>query len=124
MDSKTQIVEQRHQFDMNTGWDYYRNHLQRGEGKMFSYLWNRFQWNYWHRMNMVPSFPLNVHIESSSQCNIKCDHCFRQYMDMKEDENMPMDMLMLSLGYKYSQQIHSNQFSRPLGFLEGNKWLV
>jgi len=92
MDNKTQIAEQPHQFDMNTGWDYYRNHLQRGQGKMLSYLWNRFQWNYWHRMNMIPSFPLNVHIESSSQCNIKCDHCFRQYMDMKEDENMPMDM--------------------------------
>jgi radical SAM protein with 4Fe4S-binding SPASM domain len=91
-DKTVAIKENRHQFDLNTGWAYWRNHLERGKGKMVQYLWNRVQWNYLHKFNFVPSFPLNVHIESSSECNIKCDHCFRQYMDMKEDEHMPMDM--------------------------------
>ena len=85
------IKQNKLQFDMDTGWQSVMNHIGRGKGHIVSYLWNRFKWNYYHRMNIVPNFPLNVDIESSSKCNIKCDHCFRQYMDMHEYDFMPME---------------------------------
>jgi len=87
-----QIKENKLQFDMDNGWKNIKNHFRRGRGHMFAYLWNRFQWDYFHRMNIVPRFPLNVDIESSSRCNIKCEHCFRQYMDMHESDFMTMPL--------------------------------
>ena len=80
------------QFDMNTGWQWWSNHWRRSKGNVLAYIWNRFQWNYFHRFNLVPRFPLNIDVESSSACDIKCDHCFRQYMDMKENEFMSMEV--------------------------------
>lgn len=86
------IHQNKLQFDMETGWKNIQNHFRRGQGHLIAYFWNRFQWDYFHRMGIVPQFPLNVDIESSSTCNLKCDHCFRQYMDMHEKEFMEMDM--------------------------------
>ena len=31
-------------------------------------------------------------IEASSTCELKCDHCFRQYMDMRENRFMKFDL--------------------------------
>jgi MoaA/NifB/PqqE/SkfB family radical SAM enzyme len=80
------------QFDMDSGWNGFRNHLKRGKGHLLAYAWNRIKWDYFHRFNIVPQFPLNVDIEASSRCNLKCDHCFRQYMDMHESDYMSIDL--------------------------------
>lgn len=111
LDKKVAIKENHHQFDLNTGWSYWKNHLQRGQGKMIQYLWNRVQWNYFHKFNLVTKFPLNLHIESSSQCNIKCDHCFRQYMDMKEDEHMSMEMYKKIIDECAEHNLYTLKFS-------------
>lgn len=79
------------QFSCETPVEYWRNEFSRGRGKLLSYAWNRAQWNYFPR-RVVPKFPLNVDIEASSKCQIQCDHCFRQYMDMGEDEFMTLDL--------------------------------
>jgi len=79
------------QFSCETNWEYWRNEYRRARGKIFSYLINRYQWKYYPRRK-VPSFPLNVDIESSSKCQLQCTHCFRQYMDIGEDQYMPMEM--------------------------------
>lgn len=87
-----QIKENKLQFDMDSGWNNIMNHIRRGRGHLLAYFWNRFQWDFFHRFNIVPRFPLNVDIESSSRCNLKCEHCFRQYMDMHESDFMPMSL--------------------------------
>ncbi len=86
------IKQNKLQFDMDTGIEGLRNHLRRGRGHLLAYAWNRLQWNWFHRFKRVPKFPLNIDIESSSDCSLKCDHCFRQYMDMKESGRMEMDL--------------------------------
>jgi len=85
--SETQV-----QFTFETKTQYLKNELKRARGKFFSYLWFRFRWNYYPRWRIVPSFPLNIDIEVSSRCNLRCDHCFRQYMDIGEDDLMPFEM--------------------------------
>ena len=90
--NKKSIQRTRLDFEMKTGWARITNHLRRGKGHLLPYLWNRFQWEYFPRMNIVPRFPLNVDIESSSKCNIKCKHCFRQYMDIEESAFMPFGL--------------------------------
>jgi len=79
-------------FNMNSFLEELSNHLRRGHGHIYSYIWNRIQWNYFHRFNFKPSFPLNIDIESSSSCNIKCDHCFRQYLDVPESALMQFEV--------------------------------
>lgn len=86
------IKQNKLQFDMDTGWQSVMNHFRRGKGHLISYFWNRFKWDYFHRFNIVPQFPLNVDVEASSRCNLKCEHCFRQYMDMHEYDFMPMEL--------------------------------
>lgn len=86
------IKQNKLQFDMDSGLSSFFSFLKRGKGHVFSYLWNRFQWNYFHRLNLVPPFPLNVDIEACSMCNLLCDHCFRQYMDIPESSLMPMPL--------------------------------
>ncbi len=86
------IKENRLQFDMDTGWEGFLNHFRRGRGYLIAYFWNRFQWEYFHRLNLIPKFPLNVDIEASSRCNLLCEHCFRQYMDMHESDLMPFPL--------------------------------
>jgi len=65
-----------------------RNNIKRGQGKLLPYMINRFQWTYFPKLKIVPRFPLNIDIEVSSRCNLACDHCFRQYMDIKENQLM------------------------------------
>lgn len=79
------------QFSCESNFEYWRNEYKRSKGKLFSYLWNRYQWKYWPRKK-VSKFPLNIDIEVSSRCQIECDHCFRQYMDIGENDLMPLDM--------------------------------
>jgi len=79
------------QFSCETPLEYWINEYRRGKGKLLSYTLNRIQWKYYPK-RIVPHFPLNVDIEVSSKCQIKCDHCFRQYMDIGENDFMPMDM--------------------------------
>lgn len=79
------------QFSIETPLEYWRNEYRRAKGKIFSYIWNRYQWKNWPRKK-VPKFPLNIDIEVSSRCQIDCDHCFRQYMDIGEDGFMPFEM--------------------------------
>jgi radical SAM protein with 4Fe4S-binding SPASM domain len=84
--SETQV-----QYSLESFWENAQNAWRRSKGKRLAYLKNRYQWRY-TATKRVPDFPLNVDIEASSICQIKCDHCFRQYMDMGEHENMPLDM--------------------------------
>ncbi len=79
------------QFSCETNLEYLRNEYTRGKGKLLSYIKNRIQWKYYPRKK-VPRFPLNVDIEVSSRCQLKCDHCFRQYLDIGENDFMPLDM--------------------------------
>ncbi|MEW6263542.1 MAG: radical SAM/SPASM domain-containing protein [Thermodesulfobacteriota bacterium] len=72
--------------------DFVRNEWRRARGKPLSYLWFKLRWNRWPAYRVVPKFPLNVDIEVSSACNLRCDHCFRQYMDVGENSLMPLDM--------------------------------
>lgn len=80
------------QFSCENRREYVRNELRRGRGKMLAYLKNRYQWQQYPKRRIVASFPLNVDIEVSSRCQIKCDHCFRQYMDIGENDLMPLEM--------------------------------
>ena len=79
------------QFSCENTHEYLQNEYKRGNGKLPAYIWNRIQWKYYPRRK-VPRFPLNLDIEISSKCQIKCDHCFRQYMDIGENDFMPLDM--------------------------------
>jgi radical SAM protein with 4Fe4S-binding SPASM domain len=72
--------------------DYWKNQWRRAKGKSLSYLWFKLRWKKFPKYYLVPKFPLNVDVEVSSICNIKCDHCFRQYMDIGENDLMPMNM--------------------------------
>lgn len=80
------------QFTFETRRDYWKNEWKRARGKLLDYVWFKFRWKYYPKMRIVPTFPLNVDIEVSSVCNLKCDHCFRQYMDIGEKGLMPSDM--------------------------------
>lgn len=79
------------QYSTESFWENLHNEWRRSKGKKVAYIKNRYQWRYWPRKK-VPDFPLNIDIEVSSKCQIKCDHCFRQYMNMGEDEFMPLDL--------------------------------
>ena len=79
------------QFSCETTKEYIMNELRRSKNKRLLYLKNRIQWKYYPKRK-VPFFPLNLDIEVSSKCQLKCDHCFRQYMDIKENDFMPLDM--------------------------------
>lgn len=79
------------QFSCETEWEYLKNEYKRSKGKLFPYIANRYQWKYYPRKK-VPDFPLNLDIEVSSKCQLLCTHCFRQYMDIKENEFMPLEM--------------------------------
>ncbi|MCX6259353.1 MAG: radical SAM protein [Bacteroidia bacterium] len=65
---------------------------KRGKGKEFSYEQFRYQWDVYPKIRKVPDFPLNVDMEVSSICNLKCDHCFRQYLDVGKQGLMDFDM--------------------------------
>lgn len=79
------------QFSCETNFEYIRNELRRSSGKLLPYIKNRWAWKYFP-CKRVPSFPLNVDIEVSSKCQIQCAHCFRQCLDIGENDLMPMDM--------------------------------
>lgn len=79
------------QFSCENWFEYLRNELRRGRGKYLSYMINRYQWKHYPKRK-VPLFPLNVDIEVSSRCQIKCAHCFRQQMDIGENDFMPLEI--------------------------------
>lgn len=79
------------QFSCESRYEYWKNEYRRSKGKLFSYIWNRYKWKYYPKKK-VPGFPLNIDIEVSSKCQIQCDHCFRQYMDVGENDLMSLDM--------------------------------
>lgn len=79
------------QFSCENSIEYLKNEYRRGKGKLFPYFINRYQWKHYPRKK-VSDFPLNVDIEVSSDCQLKCDHCFRQYMKIGESTLMPLDM--------------------------------
>jgi len=79
------------QFSCESNIEYFRNEYRRSKGKLFEYILNRIKWKYYPRKK-VAQFPLNIDIEVSSRCQIFCDHCFRQYMDIKENDFMPWEM--------------------------------
>ena len=85
--SETQV-----QFSFETLGEYLRNELRRSKGKRIDYLINRYQWKHYPKKHKVPDFPLNIDIEVSSRCQIQCAHCFRQYMEIGENDLMPLDM--------------------------------
>lgn len=80
------------QFSCESRLEYIRNEIRRGKGKFIPYLKNRYAWNKYPKQKKVAEFPLNVDIEVSSKCQIKCTHCFRQYMDIHENDFMPLEM--------------------------------
>jgi len=80
------------QFTFETKKEFWKNEFRRAHGKILSYLWFKFKWKFFPKFKLVAPFPLNVDIEVSSSCNLKCDHCFRQYMDIKENGLMSLEM--------------------------------
>ncbi len=65
---------------------------KRAKGKEFAYEQFKYQWETFPKLHQVPPFPLNVDIESCSSCNLRCDHCFRQYMDMGKEGLMDYEL--------------------------------
>ena len=59
-------------------WNLRRRHL-------FSYLINRFQWQYYPKTLKVANFPLHVDFETSATCNMNCPMCFRQRNNYNSD---------------------------------------
>ncbi|KPA15159.1 radical SAM protein [Candidatus Magnetomorum sp. HK-1] len=98
------------QFSCETNFEYLKNEFRRSKGKFFPYILNRIQWKYYPK-KIVPQFPLNIDIEVSSKCQIKCDHCFRQYMDIKEDDFMPLDMYKKIIKESGSKGLFTLKFS-------------
>jgi len=80
------------QYTFENFFDRVKYEFRRSKNKKFSYLVNRLKWNYFPRLGITPEFPLNIDIEASSACELKCDHCFRQYMDMRENQFMKFDL--------------------------------
>ncbi|MBU1248326.1 MAG: radical SAM protein [Proteobacteria bacterium] len=80
------------QFSCENFPEYVKNELRRSRGKRFAYLKNRYQWTTYPKKRIVPPFPLNIDIEVSSKCQLVCEHCFRQYMDIVENDLMPLKM--------------------------------
>jgi radical SAM protein with 4Fe4S-binding SPASM domain len=81
------------QFNLDSTWDVFKAFLKRGRGKYLSFLYNRFAWDHYHKWHKITNFPLNIDIEACSICNIQCTHCFRQYLDIKDEETfMDMDL--------------------------------
>ncbi|MEW5772134.1 MAG: radical SAM/SPASM domain-containing protein [Thermodesulfobacteriota bacterium] len=80
------------QFSCETRGEYLRNEWRRGRGKLLAYAANRYAWNTYPKKRKVAAFPLNIDIEVSSVCQLKCTHCFRQYMDIGENGFMPLDL--------------------------------
>ena len=80
------------QFSCENQWEYVRNEWRRSRGKLLSYIQNRYAWKTYPPKRVVAPFPLNVDIEVSSRCQLKCTHCFRQYMDIGENDFMPLEM--------------------------------
>lgn len=80
------------QFSLNTKERDLLLEAKRGKGKEFSYEQFKYQWDVYPKIRKVPDFPLNVDIEVSSVCNLKCDHCFRQYLDVGKQGLMDFDL--------------------------------
>jgi MoaA/NifB/PqqE/SkfB family radical SAM enzyme len=80
------------QFSLNTDEEEILLEKKRAKGKELSYSKFRYMWNEYPKIRKVPDFPLNVDIEVSSICNLKCDHCFRQYMDIGKEGLMDFGM--------------------------------
>lgn len=80
------------QFSCETRREYLKNEWRRSRGKFLAYIANRYAWNTYPKKRKVAPFPLNVDIEVSSICQLKCTHCFRQYMDIGENQFMPLDL--------------------------------
>lgn len=80
------------QFSCETQWEYVKNEWRRSKGKLLPYIANRYAWNTYPKKRKIAPFPLNVDIEVSSVCQLKCTHCFRQYMDIGENDFMPLEM--------------------------------
>ncbi len=68
------------------------NGYRRAKGKIYKFLKFRYKWYFYPEARKVPKFPMNIHMEASSACELKCDHCFRQYMDMRENQFMSFEM--------------------------------
>jgi radical SAM protein with 4Fe4S-binding SPASM domain len=79
------------QFTFETPGEFWVNEWRRAGNKPLSYAWFKLRWKYFPK-RIVPRFPLNVDIEVSSACNLRCDHCFRQYMDIGENDLMSFEM--------------------------------
>jgi len=80
------------QYTFENFWDRVRYEFKRSKNKRFAYLANRLTWYWYPKLNLTPKFPLNIDLEASSTCELKCDHCFRQYMDMRENQFMKFDL--------------------------------
>lgn len=79
------------QFSCESNLEYLKNEIRRSQGKRIAYIVNRYQWKKYPRKK-VPPFPLNIDIEVSSKCQLKCDHCFRQYMEIGENDFMDFEV--------------------------------
>ena len=98
------------QFTFETKNEYFWHEYKRAKGHFLDYVLFKFKWNYFPR-RIVPRFPMNLDIEASSRCNIKCDHCFRQYMDMKENEEMDFEVYRKIVEECGRNGLHTLKFS-------------
>lgn len=65
-------------FILNNRLENLRYFLKRGH--LPALLWDRFAWYWFPRLNIVPSFPQTVDIETSLSCQLKCPMCMREQM--------------------------------------------
>lgn len=91
--------------------DYLKGSLRRASGNFLNYFWARVAWYWFPRLGYVSSFPLNVDIEVSSLCNLKCEHCFRQYLNIKDKNNMEMSLYRKIVDECAGEKLQTLKFS-------------
>jgi MoaA/NifB/PqqE/SkfB family radical SAM enzyme len=99
------------QFSMNTPEQDDLVEYKRGKGKEFEYSQFKYQWDVYPKIRKVPDFPLNIDIEVCSCCNILCDHCFRQYLDIGKEGYMDFDMYKEIVDECARNKLHTLKFS-------------
>ena len=65
--------------------DFFKFNLKRGKGHLFSYLMDRFRWNFYPRIRHVSTFPTHIDLELSSACNLNCPMCYTTTDEFKKN---------------------------------------
>lgn len=78
-------------FVINTKLENLKHFLRRGH--FIPLLWDRFKWHWFPRLNIIPSFPQTVDIETSLSCQLSCPMCMRAQLPKEKLQGI-MDFSM------------------------------